>query len=155
MNQIMKTTIKNISLVLIVLFSWAGMAQQPALPPVPSGANNVSSSNSAIVRANLEVINNAFQAYNSYNTVFSLEGNTLRWKSSVADITGDINDLIFYINYANKWIVIKCLKDECMDGTSYNSEYSMSLKTPSGNISPDMERVLTALNAIRGEVLRQ
>lgn len=151
----MKTTLKNNLFAIIILITSVAYAQQPALPPTPAGANSMSVSNSAIVRANLEVINNAFQEYNSYNTVFSLNGNVLRWKSTVADISGSLENIIFYINYENKWIVIKCLDTECLTGTSFNKEYSMALKTPSGNISPDMERVLTALNAIRGEVLRK
>jgi len=107
----------------------------------------------AVINDNLRVINSAFSKYNSYNTVFSVEGNTLRWKSTVADITGDISDLIFYVNYTNNWIVIKCLEGECLTGTTFNKEYSMSLKTQSEEISPEMSNVLNALNNIRAEVL--
>lgn len=143
----MKTLLKNNLLMAMLVVGGYAFAQQPAIP-------TASRSNSAVIRSNLDIINDAFSVYNAYETTFSVVGNTLEWHSSVADISGDIEGIIFYVNYDNKWIVVKCLEGECLTGTSYNEEYSMSLKTSSGSISPEMERVLNAFNAIRADVLR-
>ena len=148
----MRTISTKLCFVILLMAGFNAFTQTPPLPPAPAVATG-SGVNMAVINENLRVINNAFSNYNSYNTVFSVEGTTLRWKSTVADITGDISDLIFYVNYTNSWIVIKCLEGECLTGTSFNKEYSMSLKTETDKISPEMSNVLHALNNIRAEVL--
>lgn len=148
----MKTISTKLCFILLFMAGVNAFAQTPPLPPAPVAATG-SGVNMAVINENLRVINSAFSKYNSYNTVFSVEGRTLRWKSTVADITGDISDLIFYVNYTNNWIVIKCLEGECLTGTTFNKEYSMSLKTQAEEISPEMSNVLNALNNIRAEVL--
>ena len=148
----MKAYFKNTLFVLVLITGLSMMAQTPPLPPSPTNTGS-SSNNSAAISNNLRIINDAFSKYNSYETVFSLNGKTLRWKSSVADISGNISDLIFYVNYTNNWIVIRCLGEECLTGTDYNTEYSMGLKTESDEISPDMSKVLKAFNDIRAEML--
>jgi mRNA-degrading endonuclease HigB of HigAB toxin-antitoxin module len=148
----MRAYSKKLCIVILLLAGVTTFAQTPPLPPAPVTSGG-SGANMAVINDNLRVINNAFSKYNSYETIFTVEGDILRWKSTVADITGNISDLIFYVNYTNNWIVVKCLEGECLTGTSFNEEYSMSLKTESGDISPDMSKVLNALNNIRAEVL--
>jgi len=109
--------------------------------------------NSAVVTSHLKVINNAFSTYNSYGSVFNVIGKTLYWKSSVADISVDLENVAFYVNYENNWIVLLCIEQGCFVGTSFKDQYSMSLETSSGQISPDMEKVLGSFNAIRKNVL--
>ncbi len=128
-------------------------AQQPSVPRVPGTTSNTPTPNSAEVERNLDIINGAFDTYNTYGTKFSVKGNRIHWKSTVTEASADLNDLIFYVHYDNKWIVLKCLKDGCFEGTTFKDEYSMSLKTTSGNISPVMDDVLHAFNTIRKEVL--
>lgn len=109
---------------------------------------------SAVVRQNLQVINNAFDRYNSYETVFSVEGNRLKWVSTVATVSAPLDQLTFYINYKNKWMVMKCVDGDCLEGSSSKDDYSMGLKTSSGAIAPNILEVLDAFNNIRHDVLR-
>lgn len=140
------------TLLAVCLFTTTASAQQPGVPKVP-GAADAATPNSTAVTKNLAVINNAFANYNTYGTVFSVQGKTLRWDSTVANVSMDIEDVTFYVNYSNKWIVIKCIQEGCFNGTSFKDEYSMSLKTSSGAISPEMHSVLNAFNDLRREIL--
>ncbi|MCZ6594760.1 MAG: hypothetical protein O6943_07590 [Bacteroidetes bacterium] len=119
-----------------------------------SGGSSSSSSGyiSAIVRKNLKIINDAFDAYNNYETVFSVHGNMLHWDSSVANVKANLNDLTFYINYDSKWIVMKCVHDDCLVGSSSRDDYSMGLSSGSA-IAPNIEKVLQAFNDLRREIL--
>jgi len=119
-----------------------------------SGGYSSSSSGyiSAIARKNLKIINDAFDAYNSYETVFSVHGNMLHWDSTVANVKANLNDLTFYINYKNDWIVMKCVNDDCLVGSSSKNDYSMGLSSGSA-IAPNIEKVLQAFNDLRKEIL--
>jgi hypothetical protein len=117
-----------------------------------SGGSSGSSYISAIARKNLKIINDAFGAYNSYETVFSVHGDMLHWDSSVANVKANISDLTFYINYKSQWIVMKCVDEDCLVGSSSKDDYSMGLST--GNvIAPNIEKVLQAFNDLRREIL--
>lgn len=111
------------------------------------------SSNSSIVNRNLKIINDAFKKYNTYDAEFTVKGNRIYLDNSVSNFSADLNEVIFYVNYKNKWMVLKCIEDGCFDGTSFEDEYSMSLKTSSGDIYPNIDEVLEAFNNIRSEVL--
>ena len=52
-------------------------------------------------------------------------------------------------------MVLKCIEDGCFDGTSFEDEYSMSLKTNNEEICPNIDEVLGAFNSIRSDVLRK
>ena len=112
-------------------------------------------SNSSVVRRNLKIINDAFDKYNSYDAKFSVRGGRIYLDNSVSNFSADLNDVIFYVHYENKWMVLKCINDGCFDGTSFEDEYSMSLKTSSGAICPNIDEVLEAFNKIRSDVLRK
>jgi hypothetical protein len=76
----------------------------------------------------------------------------LHWDSSVANVKANINDLTFYINYKSQWIVMKCVDEDCLVGSSSKDDYSMGLST--GNvIAPNIEKVLQAFNDLRREIL--
>jgi len=120
---------------------------------IGGGASIGSSSNSRVVERNLKIINDAFNKYNTYDAKFSVRGGKIYLDNSVSNFSADLNDVIFYINYENKWMVLKCIKDGCFDGTSFEDEYSMSLKTSSGAICPNIDEVLEAFNKIRSDVL--
>lgn len=108
------------------------------------------------LKQNLEVINSSFRLYNDYQTVFGLDGRDLIWTSEVGENRVDVQQLTFYVDYANKWIVFKCIESDCIeDGGPGRDQYSMSLKTSSGNIAPDIELVLAALNNLRKELLQK
>jgi|GEM_PF-1306287 len=108
---------------------------------------------SAVVKRNLQVINDAFSRYNGYETVFSVQGKKLKWESTVATVSADIAELTFYINYNNKWMVMKCVDGDCLEGSSSTNDYSMGLKTSGGSIAPNILEVLEAFNNIRHDVL--
>ncbi len=110
-------------------------------------------SNSSVVERNLKIINDAFDKYNTYDAKFSVRNGRIYLDNSVSNFSADINDVIFYVHYENKWMVLKCIKDGCFDGTSFEDEYSMSLKTSSGAICPNIDEVLEAFNKIRSDVL--
>ncbi|NND61712.1 MAG: hypothetical protein HKN48_00810, partial [Flavobacteriaceae bacterium] len=116
---------------------------------VPSVPNPVSSE----VQTQLSIINNAFNQYNSYGTVFSVKSGRLHWDSLVANVSGAIKDLTFYIDYDNKWIVMKCVSGDCLEGGINKGSYSMGLQTSNGDIAPNIENVLQAFNTLRREVL--
>lgn len=123
---------------------------------VANGGSTNDSSNSyvsAAVRDNLEVINNAFDQFNDYDTTFSVEGKSLTWVSSVATVSAELSNLIFYVNYKNKWMVMKCVNGDCLEGSSSKGDYSMGLKTSSGSIAPNILEVLEAFNNVRHDVL--
>lgn len=119
-----------------------------------SGAVARPGKTSGVISSQLEIINNAFKKYNNYNTVFSVRGDRLHWDSRVANVSGDLNDLTFYINYDNNWMVVKCITGECLEGGINKESYSMGLSTSSGEIAPNIEAVLQAFNILRSEVLR-
>ena len=153
----MKTTFKFLMMSCFILVFQAALAQVPASPK-PSSTNTPTSGKSidmATVNANLAIINNAFETYNSYKTKFRLEGSTLLWKNAYTEVSGQVKDLIFYADYDKEWLAIKCRSGECMEGTSFKDEYSMSLRTESGEIAPVIEEVVNALNLIREAVLRK
>jgi hypothetical protein len=112
-------------------------------------------SNSSVVRRNLKIINDTFDKYNTYDAKFSVRGGRIYLDNSVSNFSADLNDVIFYVHYENKWMVLKCINDGCFDGTSFEDEYSMSLKTSSGDICPNIDEVLEAFNKIRSDVLRK
>jgi hypothetical protein len=117
------------------------------------GSSSLNSSYiSAIARKNLKIINDAFDTYNDYETVFSVHGDMLHWDSSVANVKANLNDLIFYINYKSQWIVMKCVDEDCLVGSSSKNDYSMGLSTGSA-IAPNIEKVLQAFNDLRREIL--
>ena len=76
----------------------------------------------------------------------------LHWDSSVANVKANLNDLTFYINYDSKWIVMKCIHDDCLVGSSSRDDYSMGLSSGSA-IAPNIEKVLQAFNDLRREIL--
>lgn len=119
-------------------------------------SGDASSSNSGyistVARKNLKIINDAFDAYNNYETVFSVHGDMLYWDSSAANVEADLNDLIFYIDYKNRWIVMKCMDEDCLVGSSSKNSYSMGLSS-GGAIAPNIEKVLRAFNDLRREIL--
>lgn len=119
------------------------------------GSTNYSSNSyvSAVVKDNLKVINNAFDKYNGYDTTFSVEGNRLKWVSSVATVSAELSELTFYVNYKNKWMVMKCVNGDCLEGSSSKGDYSMGLQTSSGSIAPNIMEVLEAFNNVRHDVL--
>lgn len=124
------------------LTAQSGGSYTSAAPPV-----------SAVVKRNLQVINNAFDRYNGYETVFSVQGGRLKWDSTVASVSAELSELTFYINYDNKWIVMKCVDGDCLEGSSSSDDYSMGLKTSGGSIAPNILEVLEAFNNIRHDVL--
>ncbi|MEZ4795120.1 MAG: hypothetical protein R2773_06550 [Flavobacteriaceae bacterium] len=119
-----------------------------------NSSNSSSYSVNSEIQRNLDIINNSFKKYNAYNTVFRVNGTRLYWDSDVANVSGDLNNLTFYINYANKWMVVQCVNGDCLEGGISKDDYSMSLKTSSGALAPDIEEVLQAFNNIRREVLK-
>jgi len=114
--------------------------------------NSSNSSLSSIATKNLKIINDAFETYNSYGTVFSVKGKTLHWDSEVANVSASLNQLTFYIDYENDWMVMRCTSGECMDGSISKDSYSMGLSDGSG-IAPNIEAVLQAFNDLRREIL--
>jgi len=116
------------------------------------GGSTGSSGLSAIARSNLKIINDAFDQYNSYDTVFSVQGTMLHWDSSVANVKADLNNLTFYIDYTNKWMVMRCTSGDCLIGSSSKDSYSMGLQS-NDNIAPNIEKVLQAFNDLRREIL--
>ncbi len=117
-------------------------------PMIP--INNVSM---GAVNDQLDIINTAFRNYNNYDTVFSVKGNTLHWDSRVANVSAEISDLTFYIDYESRWIVMQCISGECLEGSISKDSYSMGLQTSNGDIAPNIEEVLQAFNTLRKEVL--
>jgi len=116
-------------------------------------SNTNSSSNlSSIATKSLKTINDAFDEYNNFETVFSVKGKDLHWDSSVANVSANLNQLTFYIDYENEWIVMRCTTGECMEGSISKDSYSMGLSNDSG-IAPVIEEVLQAFNNLRREVL--
>lgn len=111
-----------------------------------------SSGLSAVARKNLKIINDAFDKYNNYETIFSVKGKTLHWDSSVANTSADLNKLTFYINYDNQWMVMRCTEGDCIKGSGSKDSYSMGL-SKDGKIAPNIEAVLQAFNDLRREVL--
>jgi hypothetical protein len=111
-----------------------------------------SSSLSSVAGNNLNIINDAFETYNSYGTVFSVKGKTLHWDSEVANVYANLNQLTFYIDYENQWMVMRCTSGECMEGSISKESYSMGLSDDSG-IAPNIEAVLQAFNDLRREIL--
>ncbi|MBL4662835.1 MAG: hypothetical protein JKY22_04610, partial [Flavobacteriaceae bacterium] len=117
------------------------------------GASGSSSSSlSSVAKSNLKIINDAFDEYNSYETVFSVKGKNLHWDSSVANVSASLNNLTFYIDYENNWMVMRCTDGDCLEGSSSKDSYSMGLSTSSG-IAPNIEKVLQAFNDLRREIL--
>jgi hypothetical protein len=112
-------------------------------------------SNSSVVERNLKIINDAFDKYNDYDAKISVRGGRIYLDNSVSNFSADLNDVIFYVHYKNKWMVLKCINDGCFDGTSVEDEYSMRLKTSNGDICPNIDEVLEAFNNIRSDVLRK
>ncbi len=119
-----------------------------------SGGSSSSGSGyiSNVTRNNLKIINDAFDAYNDYETVFSVHGDMLHWDSGVANVKANLSDLTFYINYKSQWLVMKCVNEDCLVGISSKGDYSMGLSS-GGAIAPDIEKVLQAFNDLRREVL--
>jgi len=111
-----------------------------------------SGSLSAVARKNLKIINDAFDAYNGYETVFSVKGKNLHWDSSVANVFASLNELTFYIDYENQWMVMRCTSDDCIEGSVSQGSYSMGLSDDNG-IAPNIEEVLSAFNDLRREIL--
>jgi hypothetical protein len=113
-----------------------------------------SSSNrlSAVAQNNLKIINEAFDQYNKYETVFSVQGTMLHWDSTVANVKADLNNLTFYIDYKSKWMVMRCTDGDCIVGSSSKDSYSMGLSDANG-IAPTIEKVLQAFNDLRREIL--
>jgi len=114
--------------------------------------SNSNGSLSNIAVKSLKTINDAFEEYNSFETIFSVKGKNLHWDSSVANVSANLNQLTFYIDYENEWIVMRCTTGECMEGSISKDSYSMGLSTDSG-IAPVIEEVLQAFNNLRREVL--
>ena len=111
-----------------------------------------SSGLSAVAKNNLEIINDAFDKYNSYETVFSVKGTMLHWDSSVANVKADLNNLTFYIDYKSQWMVMRCTDGDCLIGSTSKDSYSMGLSDSNG-IAPTIEKVLQAFNDLRREIL--
>lgn len=107
---------------------------------------------SAVARANLKIINDAFDEYNNYETVFSVQGKNLHWDSTVANIYANLNKLTFYIDYENQWMVMRCTDGDCLEGSANKDSYSMGLNKD-GRIAPSIEVVLQAFNDLRREIL--
>ena len=107
---------------------------------------------SAIARKNLKIINDAFDTYNGYETVFSVQGKNLHWDSTVANVYAQLNELTFYIDYENQWMVMRCTSDDCIEGSVSQGSYSMGLSDSNG-IAPNIEEVLRAFNDLRREIL--
>ena len=123
------------------------------LAGINTGSSSYNSSGlSAVARKNLKIINDAFDTYNAYETVFTVKGTNLHWDSSVANVYADLNKLTFYIDYTNKWMVMRCTDGDCMEGSISKDSYSMGLSTSSG-IAPNIEKVLQAFNDLRREIL--
>ncbi len=70
----------------------------------------------------------------------------------MANISANLNQLTFYIDYENEWMVMRCTSGECLDGSSSKESYSMGLSNDDG-IAPVIEEVLQAFNDLRREVL--
>ena len=152
----MKTS-QIFSTLICICFATVMYSQVPSVPKRPGTPNTSSTSNygdARVINRNLEIINNAYRDYNTYNTVFSVQGKTLHWKSSVTEASVPFENLTFYIHYKNGWMVLKCIEENCFQGTSSTKQYSMSLKDGNGNLAPVAEIVLQAFNTIRGEVLK-
>lgn len=113
---------------------------------------NSNGSLSNIALRSLKTINDAFEKYNSFGTVFSVKGKNLHWDSSVANVSASLNQLTFYIDYENEWIVMRCTTGDCMEGSISKDSYSMGLSNDDG-IAPVIEEVLQAFNNLRREVL--
>ncbi len=111
-----------------------------------------SSGLSVVARNNLQIINDAYDQYNNYETVFSVKGTMLHWDSTVANVKADLNNLTFYIDYKNKWMVMRCTDGDCLIGSSSKDSYSMGLSDSNG-IAPNIEKVLQAFNDLRREIL--
>lgn len=125
------------------------------LTAMQGGSSSTAYSNnslSAVARKNLEIINDAFDKYNKYETVFSVQGKNLHWDSSVANVKAELKNLTFYIDYENNWMVMRCTSGECLEGAISKDSYSMSLSTDTG-IAPNIEQVLQAFNDLRREIL--
>lgn len=107
------------------------------------------------IKRNLEVINGSFRAHNAYNTIFGVKGQQLLWTSRVGDYQVDIEQLSFYVDYANRYLVLKCIDGVCIgEGDAARNQYSMTLETTGGKIAPDIEVVLSAFNNLRKEILQ-
>ena len=113
---------------------------------------SVSSGLSAVAKNNLKIINEAFDKYNNYETVFSVKGTMLHWDSSVSNVKADLNNLTFYIDYKNQWMVMRCTDGDCLIGSSSKDSYSMGL-SKDNVIAPTIEKVLQAFNDLRREIL--
>lgn len=123
------------------------------LSTLASGSGGSGSSGlSVLAKNNLKIINDAFDKYNNYETVFSVKGTMLHWDSSVANVKADLNNLTFYIDYKNKWMVMRCTDGDCLIGSSSKDSYSMGLANDNG-IAPTIEKVLQAFNDLRREIL--
>jgi len=119
-----------------------------------AGGSSASSNSSlsSIALKNLKIINDAFDEYNNFGTVFSVKGKNLHWDSSVANVFANLNQLTFYIDYENEWMVMRCTSGDCLNGSSSKDSYSMGLASDSG-IAPNIEKVLQAFNDLRREIL--
>jgi len=125
------------------------------LKDLTDGSSRVSNGvNNSSINKNLKIINDAFQKYNTYDASFSVRGSKIYLDNSVSNFSADLKDVIFYVHYENKWMVLKCIDEGCFEGTSFEDEYSMSLKTSSGDICPIIDEVLEAFNSIRSDVLK-
>ena len=123
------------------------------LANLASGSSFNSNGNlSSIALKNLKIINDAFDKYNGFGTVFSVKGKNLHWDSSVANVSASLNELTFYIDYENEWMVMRCTTGECLQGSSSKDSYSMGLANDSG-IAPNIKLVLQAFNDLRREIL--
>ncbi len=122
------------------------------LSSMGGGRSYSSSGLSAVAKANLNIINDAFDRYNNYGTVFSVQGKNLHWDSTVANVSADLSKLTFYIDYDNKWMVMRCTDGDCLKGSISKDSYSMGLNKD-GRIAPNIEDVLQAFNDLRREIL--
>lgn len=116
------------------------------------GGSSSNSRLSSVANKNLKIINDAFKTYNSYGTVFSVKDKTLYWDSEVANVYANLNQLTFYIDYENDWMVMRCTSGDCIEGSISKDSYSMGLGDDSG-IAPNIEAVLQAFNDLRREIL--
>lgn len=145
--------IKMYLAVVVICMGTANLTAQVPMPPKP-GTTNTKVVDNARINTQLQIINSAFETYNSYKTKFRVEGQRLIWKNEFTEVSGNLKDLIFYASYEDNWLAIKCKDGDCMQGTSYPEEYSMALRTESGKTAPVIEEVINALNLIKEEVLR-
>jgi len=107
---------------------------------------------STVAKRSLRIINDAFNEYNNYGTIFSMKGDVLHWDSRVANVKVNIKDITFYIDYGNQWIVMKCIDGDCLEGSASKDSYSMGLNDGT-NIAPNIEEVLQAFNNLRRDIL--